>query len=485
MTNSTDSKSFNLKTFSSDVLIYSFGQALLLIFGIVQSLIIPKYLTTTDYGYWQIFLLISTYAGLLHLGFTSGLLVRWAGKSLNEFSEEIPTAFKALILELSLVIILLIPLAVSGDLVPIEIALATLANAVLINLITFFIVIAQSVKQFKFVTKANIVRGSIFLILILAIFSSTFTGYISLIFATLLTYLTILLVYVVHFQKCIFRQNILDKSLLQYLWENIEIGIFVMLGSSISLLIVTVDRVTVGYFFPITQFGIYAFAMSMCGFATVFLQAVAQVFFPYLSGSSDEIKTKTYNYLRSVIVIFWAGLLSAYFPLTVWIRYYLPNYVSSLPLLAILLCTIGFSGLILILHANFFKVYGKQKLYFVLAGLSLAGAVALNILAVFLFGTLIAVAATAVVIFTTWYTINELALRHLVEAPVKEIIRWVLVIGAYIGAFLGTYLLTETWILGFGVYVSLFFGITAVCLRREVEQLWNMIREIVKRKEDV
>ena len=121
---------FNLRAFGSDVLIYSFGQAAILFFGFIQSLIIPKYLSKIDYGYWQLFLLCTGYVGILHFGFLSGLLIRWAGKDLKSFLEEIPTAFRITILEQTLVVILLIPIALTADFLPKKIAIFVLANAI-------------------------------------------------------------------------------------------------------------------------------------------------------------------------------------------------------------------------------------------------------------------------------------------------------------------------------------------------------------------
>jgi len=480
-----DSGNFNLKSFSSDVLIYSFGQTVLLVFGFLQSLIIPKYLSTADYGYWQLFLLCTTYVGILHIGFLNGILIRWAGKDLESLKEEIPTAFKVILLEQGVFVGTLMLIVGFIDIPSKEIAFTVLANAVIVNLITFFIIIAQATRRFKLITVVNIGKGFLFLIFILLIFFSGYFSYFSLILATMVTGLIIVLLFIFHLRDSLFHHNSRRKSFFQYGKENIRIGIFILLGDFIALLFTTIDRVTVGSFFSITQFAVYAFAMTMCSLATVFLQAVAQVFFPYLAGSGGETRTKAYTLLRPALVIFWAGVLAAYFPFSVWIRYYLPNYADSLPLMAILLCTVGFSGQINILHANFFKVYRKQRAYFVLAGVSLIGAVVLNLLAVFLFGTLTAVAATAVVSFSIWYLLNELALRHIVAVPVREIVRWVLVIGAYIGAFLGAYVLAETWVIGFCIYVVLFAGITTVCLRKETEHLWNIFGEILKRKEDV
>ena len=107
---------FNLRAFGSDVLIYSIGQALFLIFGLVQSLIIPKYLSTADYGYWQLFLLYMTYVGILHLGFLDGILVRWAGKEFADIKQEIPVAFRFLLLEQFLVVGVLALVLIAIDL---------------------------------------------------------------------------------------------------------------------------------------------------------------------------------------------------------------------------------------------------------------------------------------------------------------------------------------------------------------------------------
>ena len=99
-----DSGNFQLKAFSSDVLIFSFGQVVLLIFGLIQSLIIPKYLSTDDYGYWQLFLLCTTYVGILHLGFLDGILVRWAGKNFDDIRDEIAIAFRFILLEQGIIV---------------------------------------------------------------------------------------------------------------------------------------------------------------------------------------------------------------------------------------------------------------------------------------------------------------------------------------------------------------------------------------------
>lgn len=476
---------FNLRAFGSDVLIYSIGQILLLVFGLIQSLIIPKYLATADYGYWQLFLLYTTYTGILHFGFLDGILVRWAGKEFEEIRQEVPVAFRFLLLEQFLVVGVLALVLIAIGLPFREIGLAVLANAIIVNVLMFFIFTAQAVKRFKLVTVVNISRGALFLLLTLALFAGGRFGYGDLYLATIATGSILLILFIVHLRDSLFSQVTPKKFLRAYGKENISIGLFVLLGNFTAVLLTTVDRLTVGSFFPITQFAQYTFAMSMCAVVIMFVQAVSLVFFPYLSGSSSELRTRAYQMLRPAITIFWAGALILYFPFTAGVEFYLPHYMASLPLMAILLCMIGFSSQIQILHVNFFKAYRKQRLYFILAGVSLVCAVTLYLLAAMLLGTLASIAITAVISSLLWYLLNESALRRFVSMDNQEIAKWLLVIAVYAGAFLVISVLVQEWVYGMIIYLAIFVLVTGTVLRSEVISLLNLISVAINQNKDI
>lgn len=166
------SNNFNIKKFSIDVLVYSCGQIFLLVFGFIQSLIIPKYISTTDYGYWQLFLLYTTYVGILSLGFLDGISVQWAGKDIEALREEIPKAFKFILLEQCVIISALSIIVGIIDIPTKKIAFAVLANTIIVNMLTFFLFMAQATKRFKLVTAVNIGRSLLFIVFILLIFFS-------------------------------------------------------------------------------------------------------------------------------------------------------------------------------------------------------------------------------------------------------------------------------------------------------------------------
>ena len=152
--------------------------------------------------------------------------------------------------------------------------------------------------------------------------------------------------------------------------------------------------------------------------------------------------------------------------------------------MAILLCMIGFSSQIQVLHVNFFKAYHKQRLYFILAGISLTCAVVLYFFAATFIGTLASVAAVAVISSLLWYLLNELSFRRFVSMNIREIVKWLIVIGLCAGAFLCSSVVTEQWITGFIAYCVMLAGIIFVFLRSELKHLWGLIEGIRKRKEE-
>jgi O-antigen/teichoic acid export membrane protein len=471
--------SFNIHAFSSDVLIFSFGQAVLLAFGVVQSLIIPKFLTTADYGYWQLFLLFTAYVGILHFGFLDGILVRWAGKELTDIQSDIPVAFRFLLVEQLVVVggLILITAAISLPLQ--QVALLVLVYAVSMNILSFFLYTAQAIKRFKLVTAVNIGKGTLFVLLVLLLLSTDHLGYISISIAMVIASAAFILPFAISFRGNLFDAATPQKVLGRYGRENIGIGAFVLLGNFVAVLLVTVDRLAVGSFFSIIQFAQYSFAISICALGITFIQAVSLVLFPYLSGSSLETRTQAYQILRPALIVCWAIFLICYFPFTAWVSYYLPQYAESLPLIAILFCTVGFNSQIQILHVNFFKAYRMQRIYFVIAGVALAGAVILTLLAVSFFGTLVSVAVAAVVISSIWYLIDELTLRRTVSASNRDVIRWLAIIGAYAGVFLAICIWVPGWIYGMIAYTVIFLLITGTTLSAEMANLIRLIKTVV------
>lgn len=462
---------FGLRTFSTDVFIYAGGQGILLLLSFIQGLIVPKFLSVESYGYFQVFRLFASYVGILHLGFIDGALVRWAGKGLAQIDNELKAAFKFLVLELAVIIIpsslvcyfLLKP--------PFqEIALIVLAFAFVVDLGYLFIFAAQAARRFKLLTAIHVGRGLVAMILIIVFFVAGKLDYHYVIFALLVSQLLFALALVFWFRRYLGGKT-KSPSLWAYGKENISIGIFVLLGNLIIALFFTIDRLMVNSLFSIEQFAIYAFALVVANVAYGFAVAVSRVFFPYLSGAAPELRTRAYQLGKPAIILAWAGTLVVYFPLTWLIQSYLPHYVASLPIMKILLCTVGFGSLVQILHANYYMAYRKQRQYFLCGIVALAVLAISNLLAIKIWGTLESIAIATLMSFGVWYIMNELSLKSIVMQSNISILRTSGVILCFTLAFWTSTMITDLPFLQLMIYVCIASLISYLLLFDDIREL--------------
>lgn len=356
---------FEARAFGKDALVYSAGYGFIILFGFLYTLIIPKYLSMENYGYWQLFMLYSAYVGILHLGFNDGILVRWAGKGLNQMGGEIKIALRFLILEQLAVIIPLGLLTCFLLPPPFQwIGATLLIYAFIFNLATFFIFTLQATMQFRLLTVLEVARGFFFLASVFILFVSQNFEYQYVIVAWTVAYLLLMFTFAVQYRHYLRGDHSSISSVTAVGKKNINIGVFILLGNFVFVVFCTLDRLLVSSFFTIEQFAVYAFAMTMTQIAAVLIKAIADVLFPHLSMAAPEQQTRVYQMGKRVLILCWAALLGVFFPLAALIDLYLPQYSGSLPIMKILLGTVGFSSLILILQVNYYRLYRKQRQYF-------------------------------------------------------------------------------------------------------------------------
>jgi len=473
------SRQFDLRRFGSDVLVYFIGNGFLLLFGFIQILIIPKYLSVEGYGYWQLFMLYASYVGILHLGFINGTQVRWSGKELNQVGNEIIIAFRFLLLA-QVIIIIPLGLLVYFLLQPSvqSIGLMILVYAFIANLAVFFSCTAQAIRKFKLLIVVNAGKGLVFLMLLVILFAYGCLNYHYVVFAFLTASLLALFALAFWFRKYLWGVMPSFSSLRSYGKKNIVIGIFALLGNFVGVLFLTIDRLMVSSLFPIEQFAIYAFSLTIAMVVYIFIGAVSQVFLPNLSAMTTRLRNKAYQLGKPTIILSWAAILAVYFPITRIIEFYLPRYTTSLPIIQILLCTIGFGSIIQILHVNYYLVYRKQRQYFLWGIIALALSVILNLLAIKIFRTLESVAVATLTSFVIWYVINELSLKSVVAESTKKLWKGLVTLGSYLGAFWIASFLVDYFITQMLIYIGLFLLVSWFLLGAEIKKLVNVANEL-------
>jgi O-antigen/teichoic acid export membrane protein len=394
-----------------DVATMSGGTAMAALFNTLLVFLIPRLVSVEDFGYWRLFLLYAGYAGFLHLGFAEGALLRWAGRPLQEFRHEVVTSIKfmfwqqlALVVPSCVIVALLVPSPLR------LIIIAVLVFALIMNLAALLQCGLQGARQFKPVALATAAPSGVFVLI------------------AFLWHLRA----VPSFRGLIVLYCASWAGVLIYLWTRVrpQQGAYslvpawplgkacILLGWPIVLangglgLVQSADRIVVSSALPIRDFAQYSLASSMMFVPVTAISAVYRVFFSHVAAVEREGRARIYAHASKFLLLVWSLLLPYFFVLEVFVRRFLPKYLTALPVAEILLLGVIFLAGIQILHMSFASLYGRQRQFLSLTVGALLVSVSVALVLTIWLRSLTAVALGQVAALAGWWLLNEWNLRE-------------------------------------------------------------------------
>jgi O-antigen/teichoic acid export membrane protein len=467
---------FRVSVLARDIATMGGGTALGVLFNTLLLFVIPRVVSVEDYGYWRLFLLYVGYAGLLHMGFADGALLRWAGKPLEEFRHEVAPSMKFLFWQ-HLAFVGPACLIV-GSFLPSPlnfIGVAIFVVAMVTNLASVLQHALQGARQFKPVAFATAAPAGVLLILVFLWELRAAPGFRAL-----------TLLYCASW-----------AGALAYLWTRVKpnrcpptsdsawglgktcilLGWPVVLANGGLGLVQSADRLVVSSALPITDFAQYSLASSMMFVPVTAIAAVYRVFFSHVAAVEHEGRVRVYAHASKFLLLAWSLLLPFFFILEVFVRRLLPKYVTALPVAGILLLGVIFLGGIQILHMSFAFLYGKQRQFLFLTIGALVVSLSTALMMALWLRSLLAVAVGQVVALAFWWLVNEWSLRETSGQRFKNWLQVLSVVGwsavSYGSAFWFT--LHVAWRIS--VYYLLVVGVLWFWCREEFRLCWRMLRK--------
>ncbi len=110
--------------------------------------------------------------------------------------------------------------------------------------------------------------------------------------------------------------------------------------------------------------------------------------------------------VTSLLIFVFASLI-IYYPMNIFISFYLPNYFDSMKFVQILFPGVGVTSCLTLITSNYFMVFGKSRIYTEIGVEILLLSTLLNGGAYYLFKTPFAIAAMSLVVLLIWYFITE------------------------------------------------------------------------------
>ncbi|MFL4424133.1 oligosaccharide flippase family protein [Streptococcus uberis] len=445
-----------------------------IIAGVVVGFVIPKLMSVHDYGLLKTFTLYVSYLGLFSFGIIDGIVLEYGGKDFHELDKPLfRSYFKwyLLVNTISAIFIVLLCLFFfSNDHKFIFISIAF--NLVAVNISGYFQQISQITQRFKEYSLRKIIQSllNIFLVLFCIIFYKITNTIDYKLYVSLLVVINFLLSiwYLNTYKELVFGDSISMKNSKSDIKYLITIGIPLLIANICSVLIVTLDSQFVNILFPTREYAIYAFAYNLLSLITIATAAISTILYPILKRTDETSMKSNYGFLISVIVILIFATLNLYFPLFIFVKWYLPNYLSSLYIFRIIFPGVVFTTPIVVVMHNYYKALKDSNSYFKKSLVVILFSVIANIIAYSLFKSTVAISYASVIVLLIWYIYVEEKFVKLYDYKRSKNLSYIFLIisSFYISSHV------ENIYLGFLIYLFIYIVITYMYFKELIQKIY-------------
>ena len=387
----------------NDLLRVSGSNFVVMLSSILNGLVLPYVLSVEGFSDLKTYTLYASFIGFLHFGFVDGLNIKYGGCAYKDVDKIEFDGYHRFFILFQIIMVLAIILI--GYLLNNTIILFVGLAILPINLQTFFLFFYQAIGEFKDYSRATVIVPVINVLITLTFVLVGIVDYRIYVLTIIFSYLVSIILLerrYIKYTNIHFKFNLKFLKLLHGFKRYKVIfvsGFFIMLGNVLFTLFFDTGRWMSKFFSSYDGFAKYSLGLSLIGFALVFIGAVNKTFYPYLfKNNSNELILK----YRKILYIAGSLSLPAFFLIKLIIESFLPKYMESLSITAILMTSIPGIMIIKSIYVNLYKVQKKEKkfLYDTLQYLIIT--ILLNFIFFFYFRTLNSIAIASVIAIYIW-----------------------------------------------------------------------------------
>lgn len=323
------------KTLIYNVSLTFLANVISLLVSLFSTLFIPKFVTTSDYGYWQLYLFYISYAGILHLGLCDGIYLTNGGKEYSQLNYQyLRGEFYTLICYLLMFCLLIFGVT---NLLPLEgktkiVVSLTCIGAFIHVAKTYLLMILQATNRLKEYSLVTIADRTVFILDLLSFFfvfplTNSFQGIIT---CDICGRIVSLIIAITYTKEIICGRIPKFKVFYTDLKNNIIAGSSLLLAGIASNLIVGIIRYSIKQQWDITEFAKISLSLSVINMILSFINIAAIVFFPILKRMDPRNQRSLYKEFETVLISFSLFVLCFAGIAKVLVSAWLPQYSDSL-----------------------------------------------------------------------------------------------------------------------------------------------------------
>ena len=381
----------NYRAVIKNILIAILSQAVALCVSLAMSLLVPKILGVTEYGFWQLFLFYTSYAGLLSLGATDGLYLIIGGTERSAVDK--CDVVSQVLLSTVMVAVLSIIVAILffffvDDYSRRAVIVFSAAYAVMSHIVASLGFIFQAMNETKRYSCSVVIDKLSFLLpmLVLIVLKvGFFEPYCVAYIASKFMALFYCAYELKDFISTGFNQI---RIAIHNLCDSIKVGCKLMLANVSDMLVLGVVRALIDVTWGIETFGKVSFSLSMVNFFILFISQASMVLFPALRQGSEGERRIFYSGVRDAMEVVLPGVYLLYYPMAAILPLWLPQYGESMVYFALLLPVCVFNTKMDICCTTYFKVLREESLLLCINLVTVFASALLSVVGAYLAGSL-------------------------------------------------------------------------------------------------
>ncbi|MGD9678859.1 MAG: lipopolysaccharide biosynthesis protein [Vulcanibacillus sp.] len=340
----------------------------------ISLILIPKVLGVEQYGYYQLYIFYSiNIAPFLHFGWINGIYLRYGGKLYEDLDKSLFfsqfwlfTIFEILI---SIIIILYSILFIndnSRNFIFIMIALRT----TIFNPREMLLNILQGTNRIKEYSWTTIIEKIFFIIFAAGFLLIDSKHFHLMVIADLIGKICSTLIAAYYCRDIVFRNVKTLKIDRHETFQNVSVGIKMLIASIAGLLIVGIARFAIERVWDIETFGKLSLALNFSNLIVIFSGAVGIVLFPILKRINSNNLSNIYTSIKTLLMATLLATLCVFFPMKLILGVWLPNYNNSLSYMALLFPIALYESKMSLLVNTYLKALRKEKMMLIINLLS-------------------------------------------------------------------------------------------------------------------
>ncbi|MGM0123416.1 hypothetical protein IGI37_000782 [Enterococcus sp. AZ194] len=361
------------------------ANSITLVISVIITLVLPRKLGVSNYGFYQLYLFYTSYASIFHFGLPDGIYLKLGGEYYEQLDKNM---LKGQFTILSIMSILLGCISIfffgfSNDSTKKMVLSLSILSIVMTNLKVYLLFILQTTNRIK--EYAKYTRLDRILFFCSSIFYVLFIGnnYTVVIGLDIMAKSVVLFLLMIVMKDIFVHTGLIKwKNALFEAINNILIGSKLMLSYVAGILIIGIIRFSIELKWSIEDFSKVSLVLSLSNMMMTFINAVSVVLFPILRRMDEKSQKDIFSSFRNILVPLSFVSLILYYPLQIFISYWLPSYQDSIFYMGVLFPIFIYEGKVSLLSNTFLKTFRKEKTILLINIISLSMSIIMAIVSI-------------------------------------------------------------------------------------------------------